>query len=85
MRPDLDRMLLRKTHRRAHGRRVGRVKAAGNVGQIDVRHHRRVVTDAVQAKTFAHVAIDRQSHVPNLTPHLDPFSSNSSVGRAEFS
>jgi hypothetical protein len=50
-----------------------------------VRHHRRIVTDAVQAKTFAHVAIDRQSHVPNLTPHLDPFSSNSSVGSAEFS
>jgi hypothetical protein len=51
-------MLLRKAYRSAHRRRVGRVKTAGDVCQVDMRHHRRVVTYAVQAKTFAHVTID---------------------------
>src|SRR5262245_11440089 len=80
MGPDLDRMLLCKAHCRAHRRRVGGVKPASNVGQIDVRHHRRIVTDAIQAKAFAHVAIDGQTHARSLKRQSWWPSPNSPVG-----
>src|SRR5262245_55084672 len=81
MGPDLDRMLLCKAHCRAHRRRVGGVKPASNVGQIDVRHHRRIVTDAIQAKAFAHVAIDGETHARSLKRQSWWPSPNSPVGR----
>jgi hypothetical protein len=51
------------------------VKTAGNIGEVDVRHHRRIVADAIQAKAFTHVAIDGQAHLRCRSAAIIEFSS----------
>jgi hypothetical protein len=67
MRPNLDLVLFRKTDRLAHDRRIRTVKSAGDIGEIDVAHHRRIVAEAIKTKPLAHVAVDRQAHTTGLS------------------
>ena len=67
MRADLDLVLFRKTDGFAHDRRIRGVKSAGDIGEIDVRHHRRIVAQAIKAEPLAHVAVDRQAHTTGLS------------------
>jgi hypothetical protein len=57
----------RKTNRLAHDRRIRTVKSAGDIGEIDVAHHRRIVAEAIKAEPLAHVAVDRQPHTIRLS------------------
>jgi hypothetical protein len=65
MRTNLDPVLLCQPHRGAHVVEITGVKAAGNVGDMDQRHHPRIVAHAPKPEAFAHVTIDRDWH---LTP-----------------
>src|SRR5215475_12138647 len=84
MRPDLDRILLCKAYRPTHRRRIGGMKPARNVGEIDVWHHRRIVTDPIQAKALAHIAIYGQTHARDLKRHSWWPSLNSPASRFDF-
>lgn len=64
---DLDLVLFRKTNRLAHDRRIRAMKSAGDIGKIDVGHHRRIVAKAIKAEPLAHVAVYRQPHVTGLS------------------
>jgi hypothetical protein len=38
------------------------MKPARNIGEVDVRHHRRIISKPIQAKPFAHIAVDGHPH-----------------------
>jgi hypothetical protein len=55
------------------------MKSAGHIGEIDMRHHRSVIPEAVQAEALAHVAVDRQTHVRPLPGWLHGMSQDFSI------
>ena len=67
MRADLDLALFRKSNRLAHDRWIGAMETTGDIGEIDVRHHRRVVAEAIKAEPLPHVTVDRQLHTMDLS------------------
>jgi hypothetical protein len=42
-----------------HDRWVGGVEAACNIGEVDMRHQRCIIAKPIEAKAFAHIAVDR--------------------------
>jgi hypothetical protein len=62
MRPDFDAVSFRQPHRLMHDRRVGGVEAAGNIGEVDMRHQRGVIAEPIKPETFAHIAVDGHAH-----------------------
>lgn len=62
MRPDFDPVLFRQPHRLVHDRGVRGVKAARNIGEIDVRHQRCIIAEPIKPETFAHIAVDCHAH-----------------------
>jgi hypothetical protein len=38
------------------------MKAAGDIGKVDVRHQRHVIAHVIEAKALTHVAIDCHAH-----------------------
>ena len=68
MRAYFNRMFFCQANRFPHCRRIGGMKTTGNIGEIDMRHHRHIVTEAVQSEALAHIAIDRQAHARDISP-----------------
>ena len=64
MRADLDAMGLGEPDRRAHVVEVGGMEAAGDIGDVDVRHQAGVVAQTVEPEGLAHVAVDRRHSRP---------------------
>src|ERR1700730_4514986 len=68
---NLDAMLFGQAHGLAHVIEVGAMESASDVGDVDLRHQAFVVAHLVEAKGFAHVAINRDhlcvsfSHLPH--------------------
>jgi hypothetical protein len=38
------------------------METAGDVGDVDERHHTRIITQSVEAKALPHVTIQRDAH-----------------------
>jgi hypothetical protein len=62
MRADSHAMLLRQLDGGVHDAGIGRVKAAGDVSEVDMRHQRGVVAHVIEAETLAHIAVDGHAH-----------------------
>ena len=69
MRANLDIMPFRQPHGTRHHRRVGGVKAAGDVGDGDMGHQAFIIADFVKAEALAHVAVDRELRVGSSRGH----------------
>ena len=59
MRTDFHAMLLCQPDGRAHMVEVRGVEAAGDVGDINERHQRSIITELIQPERFPHVAVEQ--------------------------
>src|ERR1700722_13857397 len=60
VRADLDAVSLSQLHRGPHVIEVGSVEPTGDVGDMDGRHDVAVITQATDAVTLAHVAVQKR-------------------------